>query len=1331
MSCKANYSASNGKPKSSKGENLLLGGKAPGRGLQTATSPSQQGSSANLAEIIKGQSRIMNASTDKERSTALSGGLDPSPSGEVSTASSSEGAKGVSRNSVFATSTEVAPGTSSLISRSISNIIGGDPELPKFARDGDCVLVEYKDGSREWLCAKNVENLLDHKKEGCLYCKKRVTDKNGKKIKCRFKSTPYGKNVCFRHAKGGDCTRENCKHLHFRIVDQEPFDSDPSNFPELICQPCFDERETWNVQVDSAESLPIRNDDGSVLWQNEGSSFADTTRRSPEKVLGVVSSSTMKEMMDRNDRKKTMVCKYFFEERECKHCRKNKCTFAKNPDLIQPELAKECLDKILSNPNDPEVWTRHYFGLTKLHTDSDGYVVSTWFQEVFLAVYKCLESNKEFIKIDKADNHELVGDFSDNVNDFYHLLTLWSNRTTRARRQQQGKTPSPTGYSPETVPSFALYPEGPNCHRENIVWYFILAMSECREKKCCYGPNCRKGIHLPKVDFLDLTRKVSSEEMTLKDALAVVSSAVSRKGVINVSVVAGSISIEEAQRKNENLFKSSLDSFKEAVSIQQSIKAIKGKDETEMLSIDVNTQLGELNKKLNRAVRCISRSSTDYVLCAKPLKPFSQTKPTEVYVPTEADFCDLKDNRSEEEIQLARRKNIEKKAKATIVMWWRKLPSVVSFYERRRETLDIYLRLNRYINRCRRLREFRFKRDRYLRKEIMASVREEHERQLRDLEEKWINLDQVPCGLEVGEDGQKYQVFRVDVNCPVKNTFASAWAWFNKIPKQNDFRFLSMDWRKIVESDVLSEIVQSKISQAPSRTPFSVVLAWLFELSRRNDVWQRFLKSDTTFCGFISNQMNSKILALVYQHDTPFSRAFEFYDSGADRVMTFEEYDGLPVNKNIRFSIIKLFRNFSNQLSLNGFNLQTLVDEFYHNHRRNLVEWLTHHPQSSYKHFERITRLALANSNEAVTTRTIYPTDLTFAEYNGLSDCEIVTNGDDSFWVVRDADPKTFVVIPTEDEQGSFDEISRLHENLDSDDIDGLERSLAIVSDHYTVGSLIIQANTQVKALDARKVRKVRVDPKTGKLSSRKAERKARKLEAKKEKKAKAKAREKAAKNKAKEKVAKAKKKARAKGKKVYDDSDSDSDSSDFDSDSDSDSEDGSSKFGIKDNNLFGLLKSSKDSDSESDSDGEDEPSFDSHFPSNFTIGEEELDECDESVRRFTLSVKVINKVSRWVYGPFSKEEAHKFAGIVTKVEKNSKKLFARGGIKAYKESSGDDFVVTVPSPKKAESNKDFSSSLKYAYAEASNKMELPFGPDNISDTMSLFFEVDTSDFFG
>ena len=93
----------------------------------------------------------------------------------------------------------------------------------------------------------------------------------------------------------------------------------------------------------------------------------------------------------------------------------------------------------------------------------------------------------------------------------------------------------------------------------------------------------------------------------------------------------------------------------------------------------------------------------------------------------------------------------------------------------------------------------------------------------------------------------------------------------------------------------------------------------------------------------------------------------------------------------------------------------------------------------------------------------------------------------------------------------------------------------------------------------------------------------------------------------------------------------------------------------------------------------------------------------------------------------FSKEEAKKFVGVVTKVKKNDKRMFPRGGIKAYQEEHGDDFVVTVPAP----SDGDFSSSLRYAFAEASAEMELPFGPDNISDTMSLFFEVDTSDIFG
>ena len=52
----------------------------------------QQGPSADLAGITRGQERIMIESNTNKRSTALSGGLDQSPSGGRSNAFSFEGA---------------------------------------------------------------------------------------------------------------------------------------------------------------------------------------------------------------------------------------------------------------------------------------------------------------------------------------------------------------------------------------------------------------------------------------------------------------------------------------------------------------------------------------------------------------------------------------------------------------------------------------------------------------------------------------------------------------------------------------------------------------------------------------------------------------------------------------------------------------------------------------------------------------------------------------------------------------------------------------------------------------------------------------------------------------------------------------------------------------------------------------------------------------------------------------------------------------------------------------------------------------------------------------
>ena len=188
----------------------------------------------------------------------------------------------------------------------------------------------------------------------------------------------------------------------------------------------------------------------------------------------------------------------------------------------------------------------------------------------------------DFIKADKAENHELAKDISDNVKDFYNILMYWNNRATRARKMKEGIIDPPLGYkkdkekAPEKliVPPFALYPgdgprdDGQNCHRESIVWYFVLLMKECHEQKCRYGPNCRKGIHLPEVNFVDMANRVSSEEMILENALEDVSRIVRREGVGNLDVVAGILSEKEAHEKNEKAHKSSLHSFEVAVRIK-------------------------------------------------------------------------------------------------------------------------------------------------------------------------------------------------------------------------------------------------------------------------------------------------------------------------------------------------------------------------------------------------------------------------------------------------------------------------------------------------------------------------------------------------------------------------------------------------------------------------------------------------------------------------------------------------------------------------------------------------------------------------------------------
>ena len=113
------------------------------------------------------------------------------------------------------------------------------------------------------------------------------------------------------------------------------------------------------------------------------------------------------------------------------------------------------------------------------------------------------------------------------------------------------------------------------------------------------------------------------------------------------------------------------------------------------------------------------------------------------------------------------------------------------------------------------------------------------------------------------------------------------------------------------------------------------------------------------------------------------------------------------------------------------------------------------------------------------------------------------------------------------------------------------------------------------------------------------------------------------------------------------DDSDSDSSGSDsdFDSDSDSDSDyDSDSKIALLDLVLqqsIWVIVSNTDSDSDSDLMAKMSQALIHTFPY-FTVGEEELDKYDESVRRFTLSVKV-NKVSG---GLIFQKKRPKFAGI-------------------------------------------------------------------------------------
>ena len=493
---------------------------------------------------------------------------------------------------------------------------------------------------------------------------------NKKNRGCECHHFGFGEKVCMEYWKTGSCRRlgngKRCK-FDLHVMPASMLDEKDCGCDAVVEQ----------IQMQTADPLPIsagewhgggeeknnpnsfvakarcKGGDSFASKQNsQGSKRSKTGKWNLDDFLnstckdGVISERALMELYRKTSGRKTQVC----NKKNCWHCRKKKCKFAK-PGEIESELAVELLDNILQNPNDYEKWSKYFVGTSPTYTRG------TFFQELFVAVKRALNSDEAnaFFIADKKGKHSKHVKVDYQPKDLSIMLDEYFTRMTRIHMMVQEKknkegelvAPWPPGYSKDNHPNLMLWPDDKKIDsekdtiRQNIIWFLIVRKKICKNKGCINGCNCWSGVHpwIPTdSEFKALSRKVGNGESIGEEVQKIC-----LRPTVTFEFVSGKITREEVERRERTcvedmkIYLSSLSTILEKKEkFSNSVE-----DGWSKSQVDIDQGNRKFKKNIDKIIRKLKELWVpNYLKNAMPIE-FEEEKSAQEYKEEKKDFKKL------------------------------------------------------------------------------------------------------------------------------------------------------------------------------------------------------------------------------------------------------------------------------------------------------------------------------------------------------------------------------------------------------------------------------------------------------------------------------------------------------------------------------------------------------------------------------------------------------------------------------------------------------------------------------------------------------------------